>query len=732
MPNEEAAFLEQLRAIFKTEAREHLDVLSQILGEMDRDKVYRTRPEILEQMYRESHSLKGAARSVNRDDIVMLCQGMEDLFSEIKLGHTRLTAQWCALLLEAVDLCYGIVDQRRKEKDPAIDDMIARLAGTEPACPAASKPCPGLQDQGAGPTQPSGAETVRIRTSRLDDLFQQAEEMIGLKTVLRQRVSDLKGLKAMFDQWKKKRAGKAVPEARAPGSGPENLPRDSFIAGFESRLMRLIRDMETDQKTSAMMIDKLLGDVKMTLMQPFASLLNTLPRQVRELSRSLGKAVELTIEGQDIEIDRRILEQIKAPLNHLVRNCIDHGIESPDERTKKNKPPRGRIHISVQSRDDKIQLELSDDGAGIDVSKVKDSAVQHHILDMASAENLTDPDALQLIFQSGITTSALITDISGRGLGLAIVREKLEQIHGSVHVESRPGKGTVFKLRMPLTLVTFQGVLIQVQGQGFIFPSLHVEQALRIARENIRTVENTATIIFKNRPIPLVSLKTALQMPPASMPGSMLDSNEKSAFINAVVLNFSGRIMAFVVDDVLGIEEVLVKPLGDQLGRVRNVLGATVQGNGKVVPILNVSDLMQSVVMSGSGFTDICENGDKKKKNILVVEDSITARTLLKNIFQSSGYDVTTAVNGLEGFNLLQHDRFDLVVSDVEMPEMNGFELTEKIRANEKTTDLPVILVTALASALDRERGMKAGASAYIVKSSLEQSSLLDIVERLI
>ena len=773
---DEAAFLEHLRTIFKIEANEHLDILSQILTEADRHTTYRTWPEAIEQMYREAHSLKGAARSVNQDDIVVLCQGIEDIFSGIKTGDARITPQVCSLLLEVVDFCYLIIDKNPKGKSPGIDELAAKLAGVlqadtdaavsrddapfepdpepgnpfateqkpseEPvqktpatpdapfapeAPPAELKPHSGPIDQAAGTMSSPESETVRIKTSRLDELFQQAEDMIGLKTVIRQRTADLKRLETRFSRWKKSQAHPSFLTADNPLPGDGEPRRDSFITGFETQLMRLVRAMETDQRISAMMIDKLLKDVKTTLMQPFSSLLNTLPRQIRELGRSLGKEAELTIKGQDIEIDRRILEQIKVPLNHLIRNCVDHGIESPEERVKKNKQPRGMIHISVRSGDDKIRLELSDDGTGIDVSDLKNSAVAHHILDPESAAKLTDREALQLIFQSGISTSPLITDISGRGLGLSIVKEKLEQIHGSVHVESRPGKGTRFTLEMPLTLVTFQGVLTQVLDRCFIFPSPHVERVQRTAPEEIRTVDNRATIIFKERPIPLISLKEVLQIP-AFMQGS----NEKSRFLNTVVVAIAGRNIGFVVDDILGLEEVLAKPLGSQLARVKHISGATVLGNGLIVPILNVSDLAHAVVSQSSGFLEISAPKAPQKKSILVVEDSITARTLLKNIFQSAGYDVTTAVDGKQGFNLLQKQQFDLVVSDVEMPEMNGFELTKKIRSNEKNKDLPVVLVTSLASPIDRQRGMKAGASAYIVKSSLEQSSLLDVVERIL
>ena len=506
---------------------------------------------------------------------------------------------------------------------------------------------------------------------------------------------------------------------------------NDFIKALETRFTVEVKSAERDGRALGGMINNLLDDMKKVLMFPFSSLLEILPKIVRDLSRDSGKKIELTISGDEIEIDRRILEEMKDPLVHLVRNCIDHGIESPAERKAKGKPQRGTINISVFPRDDKVELTIADDGGGIPLDGVRSALLKLGTLPGDKVAELGDQELMTNVFQSGISTSPIITEISGRGLGLAIVREKVEKLGGTVTVESAPDTGTTFRIVLPLTVATFRGILVRLGERLFVLPAMYVARVLRVKPEEIKTVENRETISLDGEPVSLTRLAAVLELPESKA------GTESSGLLPMVLLAASDTRIAFQVDEVLDELEVLLKGLGRQLPRVRNVAGATVLGNGHVAPILNVTDLLKSAIRIAAFSTQ--RGGDVKTgesaerlRSVLVVEDSITTRTLLKNILESSGYAVVTAVDGMDGFTRLKSGTFDIVVSDVDMPRMNGFELTAKIRADKEFGDLPVVLVTALASQEDRERGIDAGANAYIVKSSFDQSNLLEVMKKLL
>jgi two-component system, chemotaxis family, sensor kinase CheA len=480
------------------------------------------------------------------------------------------------------------------------------------------------------------------------------------------------------------------------------------------------------------MVDGLLEDMKKVVMLPVSSFLQLFPKLVRDLARDQGKEAELVIRGGEIEIDKRILEEMKDPFIHLLRNCVDHGIEKPEERARKRKLPRGTIAITFEPKNSRqVEILISDDGVGIDVAKVRSTALKDDRLAQEEGGSRSQQEALSLIFESGVSTSPIITDLSGRGLGLAIVREKVEKLGGAISVETQPDSGTTFRIMLPLALTTFRGVIVRVGERQFVLPTISVERVTSVNKAQIKTVENRETIQLSGQILSLVKLADTLELPPASA------ANDSTKVIKVVVLTSAEKRLAFLVDEVLGEQEVLVKSLGQQLSRVRNVAGATILGTGSVVPILNISDLIKSAVRSSIPATreltaTTAEHAEARRKSILVAEDSITARTLLKNILETAGYVVATAVDGVDAFTQLRSGEFDLVVSDVEMPRMSGFDLTVKIRGDKKLADLPLVLVTALEARGDRERGIEVGANAYIVKSSFDQSNLLAVIQKLI
>jgi two-component system chemotaxis sensor kinase CheA len=500
------------------------------------------------------------------------------------------------------------------------------------------------------------------------------------------------------------------------------------VRALETQLTTLSRSADHDQRAFGGMVDNLLEDMKKVLVLPFSSLLEVFPKLVRDLARDQEKEVELDIRGADIEIDRRILEEMKDPLLHLIRNCIDHGIEKTAARLQSGKPARATLSIAVsQLNGNSVEIVVADDGGGIDVARLKQSAIKQHVLSEDDAGKLSDAEATALIFQSQVSTSPMITELSGRGLGMAIVREKTERLGGQISVDSHRGAGTRFTIVLPLTLATFRGILVETGGASFVVPTANVERVARIRRDTIRTIENRTTIVLDGRAVALVSLAEALGL-------DGLEDRDAGVYVSVLVLGAADRRIAFTVDAVLREQEVLVKPLGKNLRRVRNIAGATILGSGRVVPILSTRDLLRSAVqLHGGGSRPApVASPETARRSILIAEDSITSRMLLKNILESAAFEVTTAVDGLDALTRLKNGRFDLVVSDVEMPRLGGFELIQKIRADKELATIPVVLVTSLASREHRERGVEVGANAYIVKSSFDQSDLLEVVRRLI
>jgi two-component system chemotaxis sensor kinase CheA len=477
-------------------------------------------------------------------------------------------------------------------------------------------------------------------------------------------------------------------------------------------------------------------------MQPFGSLLDIFPKVVRDLSRSQGKEVQLVLQGGEVEIDRRILEEMKDPLLHLVRNAIDHGLETADQRERQGKLRQSTVSITVATGgDSKVRITMHDDGQGIDIEKVKVSAQELGHITAEHAAEMTDAAASMLIFHSGLSTRSTVTDLSGRGLGMAIVRQKVEKLGGHILVESRLHQGTTFHITLPLTLATFRGILVEVAQRQFVIPTLNVQRVLRLRQDTIKTVRGTETILFDGTVTPLVPLHAVLEIPSPKRSESPTGSGVpgSSAYLTALVLSIGDATVAFRVDRVLNEQEVLVKSLGQQLLRVRNVAGATVLGSGKVVPILNAQDLVQSVQSARTNaphattFAEPDGRAEELPRNaILIAEDSITSRMLLKNVLESAGYSVRTTVDGSEAFAALKAGHYDLLISDVEMPNLNGFELTAQVRADPQLANLPVILVTSLGSREHQEQGLDAGATAYVVKSGFDQENLLATVRRLL
>lgn len=775
MAGKNDAFMKRLLSTFKVEADEHIKTITAGLIDLEKELEPQQKEGIIETVFREAHSLKGAARAVNLTDIETLCQSLESVFSGLKRREIYLVPALFDTLHRSLDMLTAITVSSPEEAAPGpveISGITAKLAkaalgevGEKQAIPndqpltqdslriceseaSPSGPEPPVRetDETVRTQKQAASDTVRISMKKLDSLLRQSEEMLSLKLMTDRHLDDLLELARLFGLWDKQWA-KIYPiicefrrlQEKSDRQGGKRRKDDVRIARLlefgelthdnmktlESSLAELRRRSDHDRYATGLMVDNLLGDVKQILMLPFSTLFEAFPKLLRDLSRDQGKDVELSISGGEIEIDRRILEEMRIVFIHLLRNAIDHGIEKPEVRKKNGKPPRGMIQIVVsRSEGNRVDILLSDDGVGIDLGGLKEASLKRGIVSPEEARKLTEQDVLSLVFQSGVSTSPIITDLSGRGLGLTIVREKIEKLGGRVLIETSHHRGTTINMTLPLTVSTFRGVLVTAAERPFIIPTTDVERTVRIKREGIRTVENRDTLSLEGIAIPLVKLSDVLELS---------ERNDESPVITVLILESQKKRIGFRVDEILTEQEILIKGMSRPLSRVRNIAAATILGSGKVVPVLNVSDL----VKSASAVRPVKPaapqaGGEATKKTILVVEDSITSRMLLKNILETSGYLVITAVDGIDAMTRLKTVKFDAVVSDVDMPRMNGFNLTEKIRGDKKLAELPVVLVTALGSREDRERGIDVGANAYIVKSNFDQSNLLETLRRLI
>ena len=774
-----------LLATFADQAREQLQTINQRLLALEKAGDDERGP-LLEEIFREAHSLKGASRAVSLDKVEAVAHRLESLFSVIQNGSIEPDAKIFDVAYQALDAITALVEEglTGAENDVDVEAVCAVLAAAaEPtdASPAAAADEAPAEEPTAVPTpdtphptpdtphptpeaKPKPArkkadapvdETVRVATSKLDALMAQVGELLAARIGAEHRSAEVRSLfDSLFEieeSWRRTRPARvlelalegdesALGEARSLVEFLETS--DEKLKQVRAGLGELRRKFESDSRRMAQVTTDLQDDVRRTRMLPVSTVFDTFPRMVRDMTRELKKEVELVIEGGETEVDKQVLEQLRSPLTHMVRNCVDHGMERPDDREQSGKKREGRVVLRAGQRAADLIVEVIDDGAGIDVEKVKAKAVEKGLITAENAEGMSEREALWLIFRSGFSTKQEITDLSGRGVGMDVVREHIERLHGMIDVESTLGEGSKFTLSVPLSVATTRCLLVQTGGQTFGIPITNVERIVRLTAEDIGHTEGREAIKIDERPMTLLRLGGVLGLPAGESEGASQP---------AIILGSADRRAAFLVDGLLGAQEIATKTLPKPLIRVRHIAAATIVGTGEIVPILNVLDLLKA---SGKAAPAVAPRKAAKpepkpetrdpspetpgpkaprgKQSILVVDDSVTIRTFEKALLEAAGYDVTAASDGLEAWNMLQKSPCDLIVSDVEMPNMTGFELTEKVRGDSKLKDMPLVLVTTLSSDEDRKRGIDAGADAYVIKGSTEQDHLLDTVKRLI
>ncbi len=594
-------------------------------------------------------------------------------------------------------------------------------------------------------------DTIRVDPQRLDALMTQVGELTVTKIRIAQRLTEIEEIISLWEEWSRdtfvsrlaleKNSGKGsaleyrgYTEDRRSRQRAANPANNNFHRRIEERLERLgnqLNHLRRNTYEDTARLDVISGDLKEGIralrLLPLSTVFNLFPRMVRDLARQQAKEVELIIEGGDTCADKHILEEIKDPLMHLIRNAIDHGIELPSEREAAGKPRVATIRLKGLQNAHSVIIEISDDGRGLNLDQIRHAAVQRGICREEDLNSMTDPQIQNLIFTSGFSTRIAVTQMSGRGVGLDVVRTNIERLKGDVWVESVASQGCLFRMQLDTTLATTHVLIAALQNTPYALPVEFVQTTRLIAHKDIFAIEGNHTITIDDQPISVAWLSDLLELDISDRQISQTKS------LPCIILKIGVERLGLIVDALLDEQDVVMKQQSKLLKRIRNVSGATILGTGEVCMILNPSDLLKSA-RKRSGFISTSKllESVQRKKVVLMVEDSITVRTQVKRILENAGYEVIAAIDGLDGYEKLRTRAVDAVVSDIQMPHLDGLELTARIRQHKEYNDLPVILVTSLASEEDKRRGAEVGANAYIVKSAFDQNVLLETLGRLI
>ena len=585
-------------------------------------------------------------------------------------------------------------------------------------------------------------DTVRVESPKLDTLVTQAGELAVAQRRVNRRIEDIDKVLTLWEEWTRNAlVNRLASDSLEQQLEPEALaPLQQFQQVNDAHLEQLgelLQQLRSSAYEDSARLGTLSHDLETGILAlrrlPLLNLFNLFPRMVRDLAKQQGKDVNLVIEGGDILADKRILEEMKAPLTHLIRNAIDHGIETPSERITAGKPPTATLCLKAFQSGSSIGLEIIDDGRGLNLDSIQQTAVRRGLHTEAELAKMSSGQIQDLIFAPGFSTRTTVTEISGRGVGLDVVRVNVERLKGSIQVHSIPEQGCTFRFTLNTSLATTYSLILAVNQTPYAIPVEFVEVMIRVDREDIFALEGSPTITFQDQPLSVAWLTDLLDLP-VSTADQPRSANAVTQSIPCVVLKVGSERLGVLVDTLLDQQDIVLKPHSKLLKRVRNIAGATILGTGEVCMVLSPQDLLKSAQGEGidfSGTEQAIAPTDSKPK-VLLVEDSIPIRTQVKRILEGAGYQVTAAVDGLDGFDKLQDDAFDAVVSDVEMPNLDGLGLTTRIRQQTEYEELPIVLVTTLAKDEDKRRGADAGANAYITKGDFDQSLLINTLRSLI
>ncbi|MGE5546061.1 MAG: response regulator [Solirubrobacterales bacterium] len=771
---------ERLLAAFQVEYREHLEAIRKLLDELAK-RTEGSGIAQLDETFRRAHSLKGAARAVDLPQVETLAHKLETLFARVRSGHLKLEPDILSLVGRALDaiedvvaaLAAGEVAPDPVETVSAIEAMLAAGGGSEepatrkPAAPpkpapvvpreieaaipapaAPVSPKPALRPEPRTEVEPAPAaspvvaeETVRVRAVHLDRLLRTSNELLtetmNQRAVTEQLIEVDRRLADADKQWRRVRK-LAVSIARTLDDPERSIQLERQADALEAQfrfVSRQTRGARRMQQRTGWTLRQLGGELQAEVrdarMVPAESVFGGFRKMVRDIARDFGKQVEVQVSGLDVEADRLVLQGLKDPVMHLLRNALAHGVELPEERAAAGKPVTARVGLRFSVADGRLAVVVEDDGRGIDYGAVRHKAIEQGLFNAEEADELNHQTLIDLIFDPGFSTSRAVDDLSGRGMGLSVVRETVTTMNGTVEVYARQdlgdGPGTRFHMSVPLSVTSQRLFLVGCQGHVYGLPTEGVDRLYRVPAEAVNTVEGKSVVYLGDQQLPLLSLAHLLALGETSVTVSR-------NVVPLMVLKNGDRRVGVAVDEFVAIREGLVKDIGVPSAVGTMVAGGMIMEDGSVALVLNPFEIVETFRKSGSirVLTTVEKPAEQKIPVILVVDDSLTTRTLEKSILEAHGYHVRLAVDGLEALNRLRAEHFDLVISDVQMPRLDGFGLLQAIKGDKALKKVPVILVTSLEAREDRERGLALGADAYVVKRKFDQKELLETVGQIL
>ena len=706
--------MQELVQDFLVETNEIIENLDHDLVELESNQ---NDLELLNKIFRGAHTMKGSSSFLGFNKLAELTHHAEDILNKLRKGEMVVTREIMDTLLEFVDKtkqiisdiengtdntdCTSVIEDLKLASEGKLTSKTKNTSAAQPAQAAQTAVAPAPKPQ-AAPKQEAPKvvhqatpveQTIRVDVSRLDSLVNLVGELVLSRNMLSQIAGEL-----------------------------ENK--------FENEY--LVEQLLVATNSIGMNTTELQLAIMKTRMIAIGKVFNKFPRVVRDIARDTGKEIELIISGEETELDKQVIESIGDPLLHMIRNSCDHGIETPDVRLAKGKPRMGTVNLSAYHEGNHVVIEIKDDGAGMDPNKLKRKAIEKGVITVDEANSMDDKQAFALIFKPGFSTAEKITNISGRGVGMDVVRTNIEKLNGIITIDSKIDEGSTFYLKLPLTLAIIQALLVEVAGETFAIPLASVVETVRITNEEIHSFEGREVLKLRDRVLSLIRLDEAFA----------LDELEQDE-IYVVVVALAEKQLGFIVDKLIGQEEIVIKSLGDYLGGNPGIAGATITGDGRVRLILDVAGVIEvaqnmprrirNTKKLSSNKRAAVQTASKKTNavKVLICDDSSTDRKITKKILESQDWiETVEAPSGKDALSLLERDSsIDLIISDIMMPDMDGFRLARSIR--EKGYDIPIIAISARMEPADRKKMNASGMNAFIQKP-INQQLLLDKIDELI
>lgn len=757
--------LQYLVSVFQAEAAEHIKSLAETLFNLEEGKSDVS--QLLVNAFRQAHSLKGSAGTIGFDRVATITHALEDALGALQKNQKRISTEIVDTLLDTLDVIRRAVresdigDGNLTSKESSVvascRQIAAELAAapdrpslsgihkstpapqvarprSAPPSPAAATEEPGAADSGraGAPAAPSNLQAVAkdefIRVSEdsienlighVGELFEAHLHLMSVTTDLSRIESGAENAYRMLHKWM---------DDRATHSGGDTTAQPVLvldtIKALRAQIALANKRFVRDEREFAKLIQNSQDALQKIRLAPISTIFVMIRRQVREICRVTNKRVELFLDGGEYAVDRKVLEAIEDPLIHLIRNAVDHGIEDVETRQTVGKSERGKISVVARHVGDAVELLVSDDGKGIDPENIRQTIRRKGLVKESEIDSLTKDQLFDFLFESGFSTTTDVSKISGRGVGLDVVKFTMDRLGGEVRINGRPGKGTTFSLRLPLSMSTLRCLLIRVSGRVLGIPASNVEKVILPGAASVQRVGGGEVVIFNNQNIALTRLSDLLHL--------MSSDRQKMGQRVVVIVTFGERRVAFEVDDIVEYAQLILRPLGDLLERVSFVSGVSLLGSGEIALVLNPSDLVRATGQKTAMRVQESRAEKRTAAVILVVDDSMTTRTLEKTLLEAAGYTVLTASDGYQALDIIGSKKCDMVVTDIQMPNMDGLTLTKNIKTQYRFLQIPVILVSSMGSDEDKAKGLESGADAYIVKKDLSQKELIETIEQLL